>query len=64
MTSFYDVLSLMKNRAWKNINQILEGKGHCINAIGIEIHTTKLQKNRGGILSNDVVLRDKPGPLD
>jgi hypothetical protein len=55
MMSFYDELSLMKTRVQKNINQRSEGKAHCINTIGIEIHTVKLQKNRGGIMSTDVV---------
>jgi hypothetical protein len=45
----------MTNRVQKNINQSSEGKVHCRNTIGIEIPTVKLQKNRGGILSTDVV---------
>jgi hypothetical protein len=55
MMSFYDEFSLMTNKVQKNSNQILEGKVHCKNVIGIEIPTVKLQENRGGIMSTDVV---------
>jgi hypothetical protein len=45
MMSFYDEFSLMTNKVQKNSNQILEGKVHCKNVIGIEIPTVKLQEN-------------------
>jgi hypothetical protein len=41
----------------RNINRSSEGRANWRNTIRIEIPTVKLQKNRGGILSADVVFR-------